>query len=323
MPVDEAAPVRTAAQWLVVAAGAIGAALVAGLQLGDVGKLTGTPFLLVAAAAAVVSALAVVGRVIARASAVLVIRRITVSDLLAAETAEQARATDIHPVSDSRPPHRDTGSPAGTPWIPRQWDRLRGRLLQPDVIREPAAYLRPLLGQIRANREWLFVADGRSTSDLSNAYTEAAQRARAGDQVAAARAAELDRRLTGLCLFARGELTRSAYRRLSTTITGWPGWLFVVSVALFAITLNWPVAQAPRVKEPYPLTVVLTGSAGQLKGAGLATGCRPASRLNAVALAGTTTEPLVVTDAQGSCPASRFTVTADIGVPLPSVPANR
>jgi hypothetical protein len=311
---DDSAPVRTAAQWLVVAAGAVGAAMVAGLQLSDVGKLAGNPVQLAFAAMMFVAALTVVGRVIARASAVLVIRRITVSDLRAAETAEQVRGTGIKLVSEAA---RDSPPRDPVTWIPRQFDKLKHRFQQPRVSRESLTHLQPILGQIRANREWLFVTEEMTASELSEAYLQAVHEARNGDPAATALAADLERRLATLCSFVRAELTRTAYRRLSTTITGWHGWLFTGALALFALTLSWPITEAPAVKSPYRLDIVLTGSAADLHDAGLPPGCRPSTRLTAVALAGTTTEPLVVTDAQGSCPAARFTVTDDVGVPLP------
>lgn len=279
---DEAASVRTAAQWLVVAAGAVAATLVTGLQLGDIGKLSGRPPQLVVAAVTFLAALLVVGRVIARASAVLVVRRVTVGDLLTAETQDQLREGSLIVVG---------GDGTG------------------DLV--------PVLHQIRANREWLFEPGHHSMRDLQADLHDATARAGHGDPEAERAAARLEQRLTTVCAFARAELTRVAYRRLRETITGWPGWVFALSVAIFYVALSVPVAQAPAVGSPYNVVVVLTGTGDQLRSAGLAGTCTAPARLVGVAVDGSATEPVVVTDAGPGCPPARFTVTEQVGVAIP------
>jgi hypothetical protein len=269
---DDISSIRAAAQWLVAAAGAVGAALVAGLQLGDVGRLAEAPIQLAGAALAFLVAISMVGLTIRRAGRVLVVSRTSISDLLRAELRVRAEAQQIE--LGAGPERVDPG----LPWV---------------------------LAQIEENREWLLP----DHDSVGHAYAEY-QEARDGD---------LLRRMHAVAAFARGELTRRAYKRLSSTVTGWPGCLFAVAVIGFAVAVSRPVPKPPPVGAAYRLDVLLTGKAAALRKAGLPTGCRPGGRLTGVALDGTLTEPVVVTEASGGCPATRFTVTPSVGIPMPYV----
>jgi hypothetical protein len=55
--IDDVSTVRTATQWLVAAAGAVGTVLVAGLQIGAMGRLVDNPWLLAGASVAYLAAL--------------------------------------------------------------------------------------------------------------------------------------------------------------------------------------------------------------------------------------------------------------------------
>jgi hypothetical protein len=294
---DDVSPVRTAAQWLVAAAGAVGAALIAGLGLGNVGKLADTPLLLGAALIAFLTAMVIVSITIRRASHVLVISRTTISDLLREEFRRRAQARPGGQIEVTEPLDPDM------PW---------------------------LLDQISENREWL-LPDHASTGDLYAAYDEARRRAGPTPAMASpgsAEVAELYRKLTTVCNFARSELTRRAYQRLSHTITGWPGGIFTAAVVAFAVAVSWPVSKPPAVTTTYRLDVLLTGTPAALRKAGVPAGCRAGTRLTGVALDGDLAEPVVVTEpgppegaGPGRCPAARFTVTRDVGIPIPYVNA--
>ena len=288
---------RSSSAQLVAAAGAVGAALIAGLQIGNVGKLAEEPVLLGAALLAFVTAMAVVGTTVRRASRVLVVSRTTISDLLREELKRRARDRSIALTAES-----DLADP-DMPWV---------------------------LDQIAGNREWL-LPDHASAGDLYTAYEEARKAAElAVGPVTAGAAedlAELSRRVNTVCAFARSELSRRAYKRLSETVTGWPGRVFTAAVISFAVAVSWPVPQPPAVTAAYRLDVLLTGQPAALRKAGLPAECLSGTRLTGVALDGTLTAPVVVTEAttatvgkvESKCSAARFTVTEEVGIPMPYI----
>jgi membrane protein YdbS with pleckstrin-like domain len=269
---DDTQAVRTAAQWLVAAAGAVGAVLIAGLQIGDLGRLVSAWPPLVLAIAAFAAALLIVGQVIRLASRVLVVSRATISDLLRAQTGQSVRTRTKIRIEATRRTDRD---------------------------------LRQVHQQIENDQAWLH-PDDPSVTDLFLRY-EALRK----DPASAAEADELHRRLTTICAFARGALTRMAYQRLSDTVTGWPGWVFLAAVIVFAVSLGWPVP-AP-VTAAYRVEVLLKGKPP----AGLGPDCRPGSRLTGVALGGSLAAPEVITEPAGDCAAARFTVTGEVGFAFP------
>ena len=262
-PADDAQAVRTAAQWLVAAAGAVGATLIAGLQIGDVGKLAGAWPVLAVAVLAFGTALAVVGQVIRAAGRVLVVSRVTVSDLLREESGQR--------VAGRR--------------------RLR---IEPGAA-APDHDLALVHRQILEEQAWLLPDD---------------------DSVAALYAGKKSRELDAVCVFARNVLTRLAYQRLNVTVTGWPGRVFLVAVLVFAVALGWPVPTEVAVTTAYPVQVLLNGDPAVLRAAGLSAGCTAGMRLTGVALGGSLTAPEVVTETLGGCPAARFTVTREVGLPF-------
>ncbi|MDT5042008.1 MAG: hypothetical protein QOE51_2993 [Actinoplanes sp.] len=280
LPADDTHAVRAAAQWLVAAAGAVGAALVAGLQIGDLGRLVSIWPLLVLAVAAFAAALLIVGHVIRMASRVLVVSRATISDLLRAGTGQTVETSTNVRIEAAGPTEAD---------------------------------LQEAYRTIEADHAWLH-PDDPSVTDLFLRY-EAVRR----DPATAAEADGLHRRLTTICSFARGSLTRIAYRRLSDTITGGPGWAFLAAVIVFAVALSWPIPAG--VTGPYRVEVLLGGDTGALRATGLGTGCRPGTRLTGVALGGSLATPEVLTEPlttqTSTCAAARFAVTKEIGFAFP------
>jgi hypothetical protein len=296
---DDASSMRTAAQWLAAAAGAVGATLIASLQIGDIGALVDEPRRLASAAGAFLVALGVIGLTIRRAGAVLVVSRSTIGDLLAAETREG---------------YKDQASIS----FPGRNDRD----------------LQAVINQIGRNREWLMPGHTSAWS-LYHAWDEARKVAAltgpADVGESHAQVADQLRQLNNVCAFARCELTRLAYQRLSATITGLPGALFTLALIVLAVVLGWPAHQPPAVVAPYRLDVLLTGPPAVLRAAGLDAGCRAGTRLTGVALDGSLTEPVVVTETARvtlggetvTCPTSRFTVSEDVGIPIPYVAAQK
>ncbi|GAB1695133.1 hypothetical protein [Krasilnikovia sp. M28-CT-15] len=277
---DETATIRAAAQWLVVAAGAVGAVLVAGLQLGAIGALVKRWPLLVIATIAFVAALAVVGWIIRTASAVLVIRRVTLNDLLRARTAQQARETGI------------------------------------TLASEPDEEMLRIDLDISSNR-WLLPPPHQSLSALYGAYRAAVDDALKGDAKGVAREAMLRPYLVEIASFARTELARARYQDLSAGITGWRGWILIVSIIAFAVAVGLPKPdEPPHISGPVATTVVLTGLPQKLHAAGLDESCAGVTLIG-TAVDGTLTEPVVVTQRTPTCQAARFTVTKDIGLAIP------
>jgi hypothetical protein len=282
-PADETQAVRAAAQWTVAAAGAVVAVLVAGLQIGDIGKLMKAWPALIVALLAFVTAVTLVGHVIRMAGEVLVVSRTTISDLL--------RQQNRQIMEQSR---QDPATPA-----------------------DPNA--EHVLNEINDEKAWLL--DGEETvADLFNRYRHACRGS--GDEANRLRA-----RLDAVTAFAQATLTRAAYQRLQATLTGRPGGAFVLAVIVFAVALGWPVTEPPAVTTAYRLDVLLTGSPTALRKAGLAKTCRPGTRLTGVALGGNLAVPEVITEPRTTvvatgpsiCEATRFTVTPEVGLPIPYV----
>lgn len=236
---------------------------------------------LVAAVAAFAVALLIVGHVIRTASRVLVVSRATISDLLRAQTGQSVETRTKIRIEATGTSDRD---------------------------------LREVYRQIEADHAWLH-PDDPSVTDLFLRY-EAVRR----EPATGAEAEELHRRLSTICSFARGSLTRMAYRRLSDTVTGWAGWAFVVAVVVFAVALGWPAPTA--VTASYRVEVLLAGKPPAALGAR----CRRGTRLTGFALGGTLTVPEVVTEPlttqvgtlTSTCAAARFTVTPEVGFPYPA-----
>jgi hypothetical protein len=285
-PADETQAVRAAAQWIVAAAGAVGAALVAGLQIGDIGKLVSAWPALVTAILAFAAAMTIVGHVIRAAGRVLVVCRTTISDLLRQEN--------------------------------RKILERRGH--EPPTTADPEIKL--VFDEIINERAWLLAGE-ESFAELFGRY----EQARLGIGPAGDDTDRLHARLDTVTAFARATLTRTAYERLCATITGWPGRAFILAVLVFAVALGWPVAEPPAVTAAYRLDVLLTGDQEALRRVGLNGACRTGTRLTGVALGGSLAAPEVVTEPRttvvamrlSTCDAARFTVTSEVGIPIPYV----
>jgi hypothetical protein len=278
MFVDEVPAIRAAAQWLLAAAGAIGAVLVAGLQLGGLGRLSDRPWALVIGVLAFGVAIWMIGWAIRAASRVLVIGRVTVSNLLMVDAKRQASAEGVHV------------------------DVLEGEQL-----------LGGILDQIGVNRGWLLPSGCSSLTDLYTKYQEALATEGAEELVE-----ELRGRLAEVTAFARTESARHFYQDLTSGLTGFRGRLLAGAIATLVIVVGWaPADSEPKVTVPTPVQVFITGSISEMRAAGLAGSCPRGSTLSGVAIAGTLLEPVVVSAGTKTCPPSRFTVTSTLGIAVP------
>jgi hypothetical protein len=91
----DVAGIADATKWLLAAVGAVATVLVAGVQVSAFGRFTAHPVATTIALLAFAVAMVLIGRVIQAAAAVLVLRRVTVGELMRAESAREAEARGI------------------------------------------------------------------------------------------------------------------------------------------------------------------------------------------------------------------------------------
>ncbi|WP_438470950.1 hypothetical protein [Streptomyces asiaticus] len=283
-----AAPVHGAAKWLISAFAAIGAVLVAGLQLGAVGSLSwdDDPGRVAAVVVSAVIALTITGLVIIYASRVLVGFNYTLDDLVALETEarnEYAQVTDL------------------------------GKRLQDPL--EYDSVLKNLIG-----RPHLMPSQIRTPLELRDALAQARQQPAGAPPVGGMAAPTLEEleagvlRLTGFVELAQ---CRQKYKRLT-------GWILpaLLGVATCIFVFSWGINSNKGVQITRPTTVTLVlknPSKADLKKVGLGEGCK-LKRLQAVAIDGPIAEPKVVTmEDSGGCRPAKFTMNAHLGFVVPKV----
>lgn len=294
--VDETSAVRAAAQWLVAAAGAVGATLVAGLQLGDITKHSSMPWLIAISIASFVVAMVIVGIIIRKASRVLVIGRTTISDILDAELSN--RLTGTRRIKLGRPASKA---------------------------------MRTVINQVEANREWL-LGHHDSAASLFATYEKSRMSSRLIQAEGTATqtlnddtAQESGARLGRLCDFARSELARHEYQKLASLVAGTGGISFALAVVVFAVSLGWPISNSPNISSPIQVRINLIGDPAKLARAGIPLTCPPGTLLTGVAIEGSLTEPVVINEAIDTvtkgkailCPMRRFRATGNIAIVIP------
>jgi hypothetical protein len=286
--------VRSAAQWIVAAAAAVGSVLVGGLQLSSFGKIVGRTWLLLPAIAAFLLALWAVAWILRQAARVLVARRVTITDLLVLETAVQSRQQG---------------------------------LLGVDTLRDEKI-LKAALTQVHVNRGWLLPQAEPSVEELWSAYRR--ERATLDEGEGSRSDTELRQLRTRVktlgdyvslvSSFARMEFVRAQYKTLTDGLTGRIGWALASAVVAFAVLINWPQpAKDSRITAPTDMEITLTGSSDHLAAVGLPKACKAGMRLEGVGIDGTYDTPMVVTKASDTCPGSRFTVDKSVGLAVPVV----
>ncbi|WP_412749575.1 hypothetical protein [Krasilnikovia sp. M28-CT-15] len=237
----------------------------------------------------------VVGIILRRASEVLIVGRTTVSDILDCELAERM--------------------------VTKPRIKL-GRL--------PSKAMRSAFAQISVNREWL-LGDYDSTQSVFAAYqqsreSESGTTSDTNDEGSKSDSrAEIAARLNLICEFVRAEICRAEYNRLSRFVAGGGGIVFSVAVIAFAVTLGWPTSKPPSIAAPLPVAVHLIGNQTKLSRAKIPASCLPGTQLSGIAIDGTLSEPVVVTEAtdsivdgrESSCPVQRFVASKELAIVIP------
>lgn len=283
-----AAVVQSAAKWLISAFAAIGAVLVAGLQIGAIGSLSWNdePGRVAAVVVSAVIALTITGLVIIYASRVLVGRNYTLDDLVALETKARIK-------------HDREADIAKRLQNPLEYDSV----------------LKSLIG-----RPHLMPPQVHTPLELRDALVQA-RKDPAGappvGSVAAPTLEDLEKGVSRLTDFVEMTQCRQRYRRLAFWIL--PA-LLGVAACIFAF--SWGIASSEEIKitRPTAVTIILkNASKDDLKKIGLGKGCK-VKQLQAVAIGGSIAEPEVVTMADGGgCRPAKFTMNPDLGLVVPKI----
>jgi hypothetical protein len=287
---------RDTVKWMIAAASAVAAVLVAGLQIKDVNSLAGeSTGRLVGALAAALLALLLVLLVIVGAVRVLATPRLSVRDLSAREVKAVGNplVVRLEPVSDE--------------------------LIQ--SLRERRTYL---LGQHQSifafYNNYVAVADALAKLRQGNAVQfDGRNFDPQNDQDGAALAAlvlQAERDAERLEDAAQLIETEIRFKRLSDRlIVG--GVLFAIAVLAFAWLAGTKPTDDALVTKPSLVQIYIKNAAA----AGLAPGCH-ASELRAIALGGTFVHPTLVTQAAPGCPSTIiYDGSGVIVVPIVNTPA--
>ena len=215
--------IRETVKWVITAAAAVGAALVAGLQVTAVAQAT--PWWQLAALAAYAVAVVAVGRILHRASAVLLVSGITLSDL----ADRYVRALTKTPAADSKP-----------------------TVASPD----PAA-ADPLLAELSKRRGVLHPGDRLDILALYNEYKNLLGAQGRGETHDAARFDVVSNQAAQLTQAADLYMAQAEYSELRRTLTR-AGGTVVVAVGFFAFAVGHKEVAEPAVTTPFPVSVVLT-----------------------------------------------------------------
>ncbi|WP_369218167.1 hypothetical protein [Streptomyces flavofungini] len=278
-PEEHGASVRAAARWLVTSYAALAALLVAGIQLKDVASVT-PDWQLATALLAVLVALLATSTVIVSASRVLIAPALTWNDLVRRETSEMTRrpATPAE-ILDETPPKQDPLL-AELKWFTQ---------IQPVQFTSPRD-LREKLSAARADLD-SNPSDGLREQVLQ--YEQAAQ----------------------ACLQqANAWQSRQLYEKLITLLKR-SSTVIAVCILIF-LWASRPPEQPPKVTKPFPVTIYVQGSKAAITAAKLDAACAR-QELKGWAVNGDINAPEVVTEPKGACPASRFTVSEELGIAVP------
>lgn len=280
-PQGHGASVRAAARWLISAFAAIGAILIAGLQVRAVGTLgTDQPWRLTLALVTVCIALLAVGLVIVKASTVLIEPAITWNDLVYRET--QALQKQIE------------GSALAAAGNHLRFDELLTTLEHGGELQAvPFTGPRDLRQSLR---------EARRVQDPSEAQHR--------DRIR-----QLEQAANNYLMYANDWRSAQLYDGLKRVLV--PAG---VVLALCVVGFSWAVTPetptTPQVTTPVAVEVYVKDTPA-LKDAGLNQECAN-KQLKGFAVGRTLSEPEVVTHRAGKCSAHRFIVFPNIGVAVPS-----
>ncbi|MDQ1018318.1 hypothetical protein QFZ43_004867 [Streptomyces afghaniensis] len=285
----QTADLRATAKWLVAACAAIGAAVVAGLQLKDLGALRASPwYWTLCALAAVIALLVAVGLTLYDGASVIAARRPTVDEIKTRETRDWPNY-----------PAPRAGDPSD-PLIYYLTVSRRPELLGPgrqtiyDLLQEQTNVYRSL-----RNRNAVTI---HGTSYDPNVPVDAAA---LNDLME-----ELRERIRRVCDAAGWYETHTRYRKLMRSLW-WRGLIFLLGAFGFAIVIALqPVRSAVTVPIQSDVAVPNDKAA---KDAGLSQECA-GKVLSGAMVGGTLDRPLVVTRVDGGCDAQRITDTSGLVV---------
>lgn len=306
---------RETAKWVLAAFAGVGALLVAGLRLSDLGRLAADSGRLGIALLSLLTALCFVGWAILRAARVIGVPFLTLHELNARRrrAIREARARGLPPSDDLAA----AVDPLFRALRAQPLDLFHGR------AENLADLQRKLNGVYRALRS-LRARQPAPWGGRSWTYDDIDQLER--------EAASLQRIVFAVIDWANDWVARDRFARL-------PGAIFIagLAVALNLAIFAWAVnpsglEAAARVDAPIPVTVYLDPPVADNPAASAALDAivpaperrvRPHACLNdldrlaAIAVAGDLRTPEVVVTPQGSCPALQFRVTSDVGVVVP------
>jgi hypothetical protein len=316
---------RTTTQWLMGALGAIGAALVAGIQLGSLGSLYVDDGRLWLALGAFVLALVGVAVMLRKAAAVLAPATTNLQHLARPELGDEPRLLREIAVSFDEQPWIYQG------WGPTVRDLKAHFAAETDAYHHAylAAYAEMLAGSERAVAE----AEQDAEEDPDDPEV-AARRARDAAVTAACttRLTVANSRFESVDAIVSRVLGQAHFRRFQArfhammkALVGW-GAVTGVAIALFAWAAN-PLApegggggvDAPAVVEQVVVALTPFGAAsvGPLLGAA----CDPAA-VSAIVVDREDDAVTVVSTPTGDCAAVRFGVTCAVGVASAEVAGN-
>ena len=294
-PVESSQVIRESAKWLLAAFAGIGATMVAGVQLSDIGTLR-SPSRLVLAAAGVVAVLTAVTIVILKAAKVITLKFLTTREvnLERHEAAKQVAGTDRSPSEVS-----------------------------------------PFLRALEVEWSYLFLAETKSLAELARLQEdvqEAMARLDRGESVqwrgrrvlpAAKSEVEADAqrlRVAGerVVMWANTWCARQEFDALIPLIRI-AGSVITAGLVLFIWAVNpSPDTAFARVDEPAEVTVTWTEEALQHVDENVPEECiDEGGSSSAIAIGGDLGHPEVVLPPSGDCPGALLTVEDDAGVVVP------
>lgn len=288
---DEAAEaeMKAAAKWLVASSGAVVAVLIAGLQLKDIGAVTG--WALGIAVLGVVAALVPVVLFLATAALVLVAPRPSLSSFLDQEKAEFGPAPP--------PGLRDPKDPLLKYLVVTR----RLELLGPDRDDITA-----LVEEQSAVHNFQF-----SGSEMRIGQKVLKPTVDADKELVAARKLDLETSIAKVTAAAALWHTQRRYEALLSWKRLLPYGILLLAGVLTMAILASGGTKSPAITKPTPLEIAMPTDPQVLRDAGADTSCGGLT-LDGVAVGGTLAKPQVVTRPSGKCPAQRFRATGEFVV---------
>lgn len=289
--------VQAATRWLVGAAAAVLAVLLAGVQLSALGQLSSDrPGRLVVAVIAYTAGLGAVGMILVLATRVLVSPGWTLSKLA---------HLDIQ--------HKWRGH-----WLRPELEAQRG-LLSPDDDLAPARLYR---WHRRLHVAWFQLQERGCTTlpdDLDSEHPGTGRQYSVSNNNDVER---LRRRLeeatgisAGIAIAANLAETRRRYRRLVRALPS-IGVLPVIAVPVFAWATT--VEPEPAITTPTAIRIQFVPDRSVIQQAGLPEGCA-GREVNAIAIGGSLPRPIVVTTTDPSCILNHVRITPSLGTAVPTL----